>query len=58
VKAQLHERLKNQKFRENLNALINQLREKADIEILIFASELLNPIRRTESETKATACSN
>jgi peptidyl-prolyl cis-trans isomerase C len=43
VKTQLHERLKNQKFQENLNALINQLREKANIEILISASELLNP---------------
>jgi peptidyl-prolyl cis-trans isomerase C len=43
VKAQLQELLKNQKYQENLNALINQLREKANIEILISVKELLNP---------------
>ena len=43
AKAQLHKSLKAQKSRENLNTLINQLREKANIEILITAGELLNP---------------
>lgn len=43
VKTKLQERLKAQKFQENLNALISQLREKANIEILISAKELLNP---------------
>jgi peptidyl-prolyl cis-trans isomerase C len=45
VKAQLHKRLKNQKSQENLNALINQLRAKANIEIMISARELLSPLK-------------
>jgi foldase protein PrsA len=43
IKPQLHERLKNQKHREELNKLSNQLREKAKIEILISAKDLLIP---------------
>ncbi len=42
AKPQIHERLKAQKAQENLSALIKQLREKATIEILISAKELLN----------------
>lgn len=43
VKAQLHELLRNQKSKESLDALIQQLREEANIEILISAGQLLNP---------------
>jgi hypothetical protein len=35
--------LKNQKSQEDLNELIRQLREGANIEILTSASEVLNP---------------
>jgi hypothetical protein len=43
VKPQLHERLKTQQYQEELNKLVNQLRENANIEILISAGQLLNP---------------
>jgi parvulin-like peptidyl-prolyl isomerase len=43
VKPQLKEFLRIQKYQEELNKLVNQLREKANIEILISAGELLNP---------------
>jgi len=43
IKPQLSERLKNQKYQEELNTLVSQIREKADIEILISAGEVLNP---------------
>jgi peptidyl-prolyl cis-trans isomerase C len=43
IKPQLHERLKNHKHQEELNKLFNQLREKATIEILISAKDLLIP---------------
>jgi len=43
IKPQLSERLKTEKYQEELNNLVNQIREKADIEILISAGEVLNP---------------
>jgi peptidyl-prolyl cis-trans isomerase C len=43
VKAKLTEYLAKQKYQAELNKLVEQLREKADIEILISARELLNP---------------
>ncbi len=43
IKPQLAERLKNEKYRQELDKLVNQLREKANIEILISAGELLKP---------------
>jgi peptidyl-prolyl cis-trans isomerase C len=43
VKPRLIEHLKNQKYQEELNKLVNQLRGKANIEILISSKELLNP---------------
>jgi parvulin-like peptidyl-prolyl isomerase len=43
IKTQLIERLKSKKYQEELDKLVNQLRENANIEILISASELLKP---------------
>ncbi len=43
IKPQLSERLKAEKYQEELNKLVNQIREKADIEILISAGEVLKP---------------
>ncbi len=43
IKPQLTEFLRRQKYQQGLNELIDQLREKANIEILISAKELLNP---------------
>ena len=43
IKPQLIERLKNKKYQEELDKLVNQLRENANIEILISAGELLKP---------------
>lgn len=43
VKPQLKEHMENQKYQEELNKLVKQLREEANIEILISAGELLNP---------------
>ncbi len=42
VKQQLTDFLKNQKYQEQLNKLIERIREKAKIEILITAKEILN----------------
>jgi parvulin-like peptidyl-prolyl isomerase len=43
VKDQLTEYLKNKKYQEELDNLVAQLREKANIEILISVNDLLNP---------------
>jgi parvulin-like peptidyl-prolyl isomerase len=43
IKPQLIERLKNKKYQEELDKLVKQLRENANIEILISAGELLKP---------------
>lgn len=43
LRQQLVELIKNRKSQEELDKLITQLREKANIEILISAKELLNP---------------
>jgi parvulin-like peptidyl-prolyl isomerase len=43
IKPRLIEVLKKKKSNEALNKLINELREKANIEILISAGEVLNP---------------
>lgn len=43
VRRQIEEQVKARKTQEKMNSLVNQLRETANIEILISASELLNP---------------
>ncbi len=43
IKPQLSEQLRNQKYQEELKKLVNQLREKANVEILISAGEVLKP---------------
>lgn len=43
IRPELHELLRARKYQEKLKEVIDQLRETAEIEILISASELLNP---------------
>lgn len=43
IKPQLIERLKSKKYQEELDKLVNKLRENANVEILISAGELLKP---------------
>lgn len=43
IRPQLLAHLTDRKYQEELNKLVNQLREKGDVEILISVKELLNP---------------